>query len=87
MSHRQVIILGKAYQVKTCGDDELDGLMGQAQRKHQLIKIHEGCAKDQYEETIIHEALHIISGELHLDMPEETVARLAVALYSCGVRL
>jgi hypothetical protein len=81
------MILGKSYKIIK-GDRTLtEGNMGQMSRAYQTIKLDLTVAKEQTEETLLHEVLHAIDEELMLDFDESTIARLAVGLYSAGYRL
>jgi len=82
-------ILGKTYKISET-TTELSGgdLMGAVHRGKQLIVVrNDSIGRDQYLETILHEALHVIDEELSLGLSEETVARLSVGLYSAGCRI
>ena len=83
-----ITILGKTYEIKLVNDVEAAGNMGTAKRSKQVIILNkELCAMEQLDETLLHEVIHIIDGELVLGLSEETVARLAVGIYSAGYRL
>ena len=77
-----ITILGKPYKIVTMIHSECQGNMGSINREKQIIMVNKDLAIDQYKETLIHESLHIISEELNLALDEDTIARLAVALYS-----
>lgn len=84
----RIVILGKTYDVLKVTDIESAGNLGNAKRSKQIITLNfEQCAPEQLEETLLHEVLHIIDGELVLNLPEETIARLAVGIYSAGYRI
>jgi hypothetical protein len=80
-------ILGKEYTVRYVSSAELGGNMGDCCQTKATIRISKDISREQQDDTLIHEVLHIIDHELILNLPEETVGRLAVALYSLGVRL
>lgn len=81
-------ILGKTYEIRMTDDVGAGGNLGQSKRSRQIIVLNaEECALEQLEETLLHEVIHIISGELVLGLDEETVARLAVGIYSAGYRV
>ena len=61
--------------------------MGASNRTEQTIILNKETGREQREDTLLHEVIHIISGELSLELSEETVARLSVGLYSSGVKL
>jgi len=85
---KSVTILGKSYEIRLADDVGSGGSLGQSKRSRQVIVLNsEECAPEQLEETLMHEVIHIISGELVLGLEEETVARLAVGIYSAGYRI
>lgn len=84
---KTISILGKKYTVEYVPNSKLIDCMGISNRHSQEILIDESTAEDQKAETLIHEVIHVIEEELLLGLPEETVARLAVGLYSAGMRL
>jgi hypothetical protein len=79
---KTITILGKLYKIVPMTKAECQGNMGSINRENQIIMVNEELAKDQYSETLLHETIHIISEELNLALDEDTVARLAVGLYS-----
>lgn len=82
---KHIDILGKRYEIQHCDSVQMGGVMGSANRTKQVIKVNViDYAPEQTGETLLHEVLHIISDELVLELPEETIARLAVGLYSAG---
>lgn len=81
----RIEVLGKWYEIRLCDDVSSAGNLGSTKRSRQVIILNtEQCAPDQLKETLLHEVIHIISGELVLNLNEETIARLAVGLYSAG---
>jgi hypothetical protein len=83
-----ITILGKPYAIRYVDDIGASGSLGTANRPKQIITLNtESCAPDQVDETLLHEVIHIISGELVLELDEATVARLAVGIYSAGYRV
>ena len=85
----KVNVLGKYYQITETGENASGGtIMGACNRQKQAITIlTEGIGQEQKEETILHEVVHIIDGELKLGLEEEDVSRLSVGLYSAGCRV
>ena len=79
---KTITILGKQYKIIPMAHEESQGNMGSINRVSQIIMVDKSLAPDQYKETLIHESLHIISEELNLNIDEDTVARIAVGLYS-----
>jgi len=59
---------------------------GRVNRIKQNIEIRKGLPADQRHETLLHEVLHAIDGELIIGLEEEDICRLAVALYASGWR-
>ena len=84
---KEITILGKTYTITIKDDDGMQGLMGSAKRTENKIDILDNQSAESAKETLLHEVIHIIDGELLLNLSEETVARLAVGLYSAGLRL
>lgn len=82
----EIVILGKPYKIQYMDDINMQGMIGSAKRTKQAINISTEQAKEMAEETLLHEVVHIIDGELILGLSEETVTRLAVGLYSAGYR-
>lgn len=81
-----VDILGKRYEVSILSEMLTAGNMGNANRSMQQITIGDFVAPEQREDTLLHEILHVIDGELKVGLTEDDVARLAVGLYSAGYR-
>jgi thymidylate synthase (FAD) len=79
-----IYILGKPYDVEMVDDAHTSGNMGSANRSLQKILIASAIGKDQQQDTLLHEVLHIINDELKVGLTEENVSRLAVGLYSAG---
>jgi hypothetical protein len=81
-----VTILGKEYIIRYTDSIGTCGNMGSADRSKQFIAVDAGLAPQQVESTVLHEIIHMVDRELKLDLPEETVCRLEVGLYSAGYR-
>jgi hypothetical protein len=81
-----VDILGKSYEVMIVDEIHAGGNMGNANRSLQKITISSYSAHEQQQDTLMHEILHIIDGELKVGLTEEDISRLAVGLYSAGYR-
>ena len=79
-----VNILGKKYKVELLDETRTGGNMGNANRSLQYININKGNAVEQQQDTLMHEILHIIDGELKLGLTENTISRLTVGLFSAG---
>lgn len=85
----KINILGKPYTIKELDRDAEGGanLLGAANRGRQLITLYvDALAPEQYEDTLLHEVLHIIDRELALELSEGVIARLACGLHSAGYR-
>jgi len=82
-----IMILGKKYTISELPDATMQGLLGSAKRTAQTINISSDQEIESKDETLLHEVIHIIDGELRLELSEDTVARLAVGLYSAGYRI
>jgi hypothetical protein len=87
MKVNKVEVLGKPYSVKYLDDLDIAGNMGCAKRGSQGIRIKNDLGIHQEEESLLHEVIHIVDGELTLNLDEGTIARLAVGIYSAGYRL
>ena len=81
---QDIEILGKTYVVTYQNPDNMCGTMGSCNRERGFILIDNTLNTDQQNETLLHEIIHVIDGELKLNLDETTVARLAVGLYSAG---
>jgi Zn-dependent peptidase ImmA (M78 family) len=79
-------ILGKKYKVKYLDDDTMQSGYGSMQRAHGIILINKDTTPDQQAETLLHEVIHAVDEELKIGLEEADVARLAVGLYSAGLR-
>ena len=86
----KINVLGKFYKlIETDCPACNDTYAGSTQRMKQTITVQKGenLAPDQYDETILHEVIHVVDEELKIGLTEESVARLAVGLYSAGCRV
>ena len=79
--------LGKEYKVEYVGDKMLAGNYGDSSTSRAYIRINKCISKQQQEDTLLHEVIHMLSNELKIGLEEEQVHRLATALYSVGVRI
>ena len=57
-------------------------LMGQIDFDRQIITLRDSNTKEQNESTLIHEILHGIGNMYGINLDEETVTRLADAIYT-----
>jgi len=83
----KVDILGKPYRVVEATDGQMPDSFGTASCKDQIITLKKSMAAGQKADTMLHEVIHIISNELALELPEDTIRRLAVGLHSAGVKV
>lgn len=84
---KKIQILGKEYSIEYVDCKTLGGNCGDCNTTRAYIRINKETTKQQQEDTLLHEVLHIISDEVILDLTEQQVGRLATALYSIGVRV
>lgn len=84
---KAIQILGKEYKIEYVDNKTLGGNCGDCNTTKAYIRINKEITKQQQEDTLIHEALHIISDELKIELEERQVQILATALYSIGVRV
>jgi len=87
LKNKTITILGKPYKLLELSEVESLGNMGTTRRAKQIIHVDKELAKDQYSETILHEIIHVIDEELNLGLDEQTIARLAVGIYSAHADL
>ncbi len=80
-------ILGKKYKIVETNHECMPDNFGTSSTRDQIITLTKSMSSQQRGDTLLHEIIHIISGELVLGMSEETITRLAVGLYSAGVRV
>jgi Zn-dependent peptidase ImmA (M78 family) len=79
-------ILGKRYKIKYLDDNTIQSAYGSVKRGQGLILINKDTTPDQQAETLLHEVIHAVDEELLIGLEEADVARLAVGLYSAGLR-
>lgn len=75
---KQVVVMGKPYTVGPLSDD--CGDYGRCRSVTQEIHVNMGQAPHQMRDTLLHEVLHAVSNELHLELEERQVHVLANAL-------
>jgi hypothetical protein len=68
---------GHIYSIELVDPELLSNDCGEQNRARNTIKIRNDLPQSQLEETLIHEVLHAING----DLKEETVDFLAMAIY------
>jgi hypothetical protein len=84
---KAIQILGKTYKIEYVDNKTLGGNYGDCNTTKAYIRINKEITKQQQEDTLLHEVLHIISDELKIELEERQVHPLATALYSIGVRV
>ncbi len=84
---KAIKILGKEYKIECVDNKTIGGNYGDCNTTKAYIRINKEITKQQQEDTMIHEVLHIISDELKIELEERQVQVLATALYSIGVRV
>lgn len=84
---KTISVLAKTYQLIEVKENASFGFSGSANSTKLVVSVNAELPKEQYEDTLLHEIVHVIDHELNLGLTEETVARLAVGLYSAGCRV
>ena len=81
---QQIKINGKKYQLLPLEDDphKEPNLCGKVDSHNSLIYLDYTLDKQQLNETILHEAIHVISDDFGLNLSENKVKTLAVSIYS-----
>lgn len=79
-------ILGKTYRIKERTPTNPTDL-GYVEMRKQLITISPDQHPSQKEDTLLHEVIHVLSGEMGLGLTEKQTTGLAAGLYSIGVRV
>lgn len=74
---KQLKIGGHRYKIELVDPEDLEKDCGQQNRARNTIKIRNDLPQSQLEETLIHEVIHAING----DLKEETVDFLSMAIY------
>jgi hypothetical protein len=81
---KEINILGRKIKVEYFDFDKALGnnkLTGNSDGIQQTIQIDSSLHREHQESTLLHEALHILSYYLHLDLDEAMVGRLESGLY------
>lgn len=82
MKANSITIFGKPYIVSYVDTVDEEDSSGECDPRSGEIKILKTMCDAQKKDTLLHEILHIISGELRLGVSEKQVSSLAVGLYS-----
>lgn len=85
-SHSSITLFGKPYDLVISDYDHMQGNMGSTTSSRCVIHMDGTLPPAQFSETFLHELVHVVSDELALSLPEESVRRLSVGLFSCGVK-
>lgn len=75
---KKLKIGGHIYKITLEDPENIENNCGLQNRARNTIKIRKDLPQSQIEETLIHEVLHAING----DLKEETVDFLAMAIYA-----
>ena len=85
MKKAKIKIFGKAYKLMLVNPESLDNMFGRVCSGLGTIEINSAISKDNCNETIIHEALHVINDELlkpiKKGLKEEHVALISTGIY------
>lgn len=83
LNKKELLILGMRHKVTYFENhDNGDNAMGRSDVKKATIRICKEMGTDTKEQTILHEAIHIISDHLALSLTENQVCALSAGLYS-----
>lgn len=80
VERRQIMIQGKPYQLVWI--DHLRGALGTNDVDHLKIEMERGHPDPRTISTLLHEALHVIDHEMHLELSHEIIDRIESGLYS-----
>lgn len=80
----KISILGKTYSVDFVDFAATKSSCGLAYVEKQKILISHEQGKEAVNDTLIHEILHVIDGELRIGLTEKDICHLAVGLHSAG---
>jgi hypothetical protein len=75
-------VLGKDYSIKEVTEKELPKETGECYYWLQCILLDKNLRKDSSLETLLHEVIHAVDGELGLGLKEGQVRLLSQGLYS-----
>lgn len=77
-------ILGTKITLDHSGKGMDDDSFGESCWQDQKISVRSGLKKDVYEDTLLHEIIHCISGLMELHLNEKQVRILATSLRAVG---
>lgn len=80
-----ITLFNKPYTVIFSDEAHSQGNLGSTNADLCVIHLRSGLPREQTLETLLHEILHVVSTELSLGLPEETIRRLSVGLFCNGV--
>jgi len=82
-SLKEINILGKCYSIVPCSEKYGNSeVLGQCVYWSQFIFLNHLLKKDNTLETLLHEVIHALEGEFKLNLKENQVRTLSVAMYS-----
>jgi len=64
-----------------------DGAMGRSIMNAGLITLEQDLPPDQFEETLLHEVVHLVADNSAIELSEQAVAALSLGLFSAGIRV
>ena len=83
----KVRVLGKTYQVNPRPKELMRGNLGTVDVVAQRIDVDDSLKRDQLNDTLLHEVLHVICTDLQIDLSEADTFRLACGLHSAGAKI
>lgn len=83
----RVDILGKPYRIIEIEPSSAPDFSGTNSRESQTITVVMRPGREQRDDALLHEAIHIIDEELCLGLTEAQVTALACGLYTAGCRV
>jgi hypothetical protein len=78
----EIKYLGRKIEVEYFKQVEPNGYLGSCNNLKMKINLLEHKNKEEREATLLHELLHIISGDFELELNEKQICALANTLYS-----
>jgi hypothetical protein len=74
----EIKIIGKTYKVESV--PEMDDDCGACYDSKQLIKISEDIPQELSQDTLLHEVMHAIDYQMHINMKERQISAMASGL-------
>ena len=75
-------VAGTPYVIKYTPDIDKDGLLGLANFNTREIFINNLYPKEQQEETLLHEIIHVVNYAYNVGLDEDAVDKLARGMYA-----